>query len=129
VSLKLIIPHSVKKKDLGKTISKTQTKILKKAFFKPASPLAGKRLNLPKNTRLVKVYGTSPEGAIRIVFLFLLKNGNKVLLFHLPKKDKRIGKNITPKNKALVEELEKRLIQAKKNYPKKEYDIIPMDIS
>lgn len=124
--LKLIIPYSIKKKDFGKIILKNQFEILQKACSKPFANLAGNEITLPKNTKLIKTYGTSPDGAIRIVFLLLMENGNKVLLFYLPKKDKKIGNNITPKNSAFKSELEKRLIQIQQDYQSQNYDIIVM---
>jgi hypothetical protein len=126
-TLKLIIPHSMRKKDFGKEIDKNQLQVIKKAFSKPFLPLSGKGLRIPKKTKLIKTYATSLNGAIRIVFLLLLENKNKVLLFYKPKKDKKIGENITLKNKDFVVELEKRLLQINKDYINNEYEVITID--
>jgi hypothetical protein len=64
--------------------------------------------NLPKATKLLKVYATSPEGAMRIVHLMATEDGTLFLLFFRNKKDK-VGANITIHNKEFRRQLHKHL--------------------
>ena len=61
---------------------------------------------LPKGSRLVKLYVTTIAGARRIVFLVDVETGTGFLLFYRGKND-TIGKNITIKNPVF----RKRLLQ------------------
>lgn len=63
---------------------------------------------LPKGTRLLKVYATSPDGARRIVHLLAVADETLFLLFYRDKKD-AVGANVTIKNKAFRLQLHKHL--------------------
>lgn len=63
---------------------------------------------LPKATKLLKVYATSPEGAMRIVHLMATQDGTLFLLFFRNKKD-TVGANITIHNKEFRRQLHKHL--------------------
>ena len=71
-----------------------------------AVPIKGE--GLPKGSRLLKVYATSPDGARRIVHLLAVADDTLFLLFYLDKKD-AVGANITIKNKAFRQQLHKHL--------------------
>jgi hypothetical protein len=60
-----------------------------------AVPIKGE--SLPKGSRLLKVYPTSPQGAQRIVHLLAVAEETLFLLFYRDKKDS-LGANITIKN-------------------------------
>lgn len=53
--------------------------------------------NLPKGSRLIKMYATTVLGARRMVFLVDVASNDAFFLFYRSKKDK-IGKNITIQN-------------------------------
>ena len=64
--------------------------------------------NLPRNSKLIKLYITSIKGAQRAVFLVDNLTGDGFFLFCRSKNDK-IGKNIVIKNPLFKRELEKYL--------------------
>jgi hypothetical protein len=74
--------------------------------FELATPIKGE--GLPKGSRLLKVYATSPDGARRIVHLLAVADETLFLLFYRDKKD-AVGGNITIKNKAFRQQLHKHL--------------------
>jgi len=65
--------------------------------------------NLPKNSKLVKIYSTTVQGAKRIVLLIEIVSGDSFFLFYRSKNDK-IGQNISIQNQAFKKELHKYLL-------------------
>ncbi len=63
---------------------------------------------LPKGSRLLKVYATSPEGPRRIVHLLAVADDTLFLLFYRDKND-AVGANITMKNNAFRQQLHRQL--------------------
>lgn len=63
---------------------------------------------LPKNTYLLKAYGTSPSGAKRVVYLISRDGKDFFLLFYRSKNDE-IGGNVTIKNPAFRKALRTHL--------------------
>ncbi|MEE4212849.1 MAG: hypothetical protein V2I43_26685, partial [Parvularcula sp.] len=63
---------------------------------------------LPKGSRLLKIYATSPEGARRVVHLLAVEDETLFLLFYRDKKD-AVGANITIKNPDFRKQLHKHL--------------------
>lgn len=64
--------------------------------------------NLHKATKLLKVYATSSEGAMRIIHLMATGDGTLFLLFFRHKKDK-VGASSTIHNKEFRRQLHKHL--------------------
>jgi hypothetical protein len=107
----LIVADSIKKRELNP---------LKKVFpfdavLKAASHASkgmGIEIKSPtkiQNSKLIKINLTSPSSAGRAVFLLELNDDDLLLVMLRTKNDKKIGENITVKNKYFKEELEKNL--------------------
>ena len=103
----LIIGNSIRRKEFGDNIPNDDLEIvIRSAKAELATPIKGE--GIPKGTRLLKAYATSPKGARRIVFLMEVEGGDLFLLFYRDKKDK-IGANITIKNKSFKSQLWKHI--------------------
>lgn len=103
----LIIGNSIRRREFGDSIPNDDLEvIIRSAKAELTTPIKGG--GIPKGTRLLKAYATSPKGARRIVFLMEVKGGDLFLLFYRDKKDK-IGANITIKNKAFKSQLWKHM--------------------
>lgn len=95
--MKVVITHTIKKKEFSKgTFANKDLQIILKSFKKGIFDTI-KGLQLPFNSKLIKVYATTVYGARRIVFLIDMESGDGFLLFYRDKKD-RIGRNITLQN-------------------------------
>ena len=64
----IIVPFSIRKKELGGTVSAEAQKIFEKIKEKPALAIAITAKGLPEGTTLHKVYATTPGGAWRLLF-------------------------------------------------------------
>lgn len=94
--MKVIISHEIIRKEFKKNIANQDLKIILDSFKKGIfTSIKGE--NLPKDSKLIKVYATTVAGARRIVFLVDVQNGDAFFLFYRSKNDK-IGENITIKN-------------------------------
>lgn len=103
----LIIGNSIRRKEFGESIPSHDLEvIIRSAKVDLTTPIKGE--GIPKGTRLLKVYATSPKGARRIVFLMEVEGGDLFLLFYRDKKDK-IGANITIKNRVFKSQLWKHM--------------------
>lgn len=93
----VIISHRIKRKEFKKGIIPESDfqKILD--GFRNGIFTKIKGENLPKGTRLIKVYSTTISGARRIVYLVDVLTNDAFFLFYRSKNDK-IGKNITIDN-------------------------------
>ncbi len=103
----LIIGDSIRQLEFGEAISDSDRNVLVRAArIDLTTPIKGE--GLPKGTKLLKAYATSPAGAKRIVFMLAVKEGDLFLLFYRDKDDV-LGTNITIKNKAFKKQLGKHL--------------------
>lgn len=103
----LIIGNTIRQLEFGKAIDQSDRQVLLRAArVDLANPIKGE--GLPKGTKLLKAYATSPAGAKRIVFLLAVEEGDLFLLFYRDKSD-AVGANITIKNKAFKTQLNRRL--------------------
>lgn len=94
--MKVIISHGIIRKEFKKNIPNQDLKIILDSFKKGIfTPIKGE--NLPKCSKLIKIYATTVAGARRIVFLIDVQSGDAFFLFYRRKNDK-IGENITIKN-------------------------------
>ncbi len=102
----VIVAHSIRRKEFkrGEIPQKDLETILGSYAEGIMVPIKGE--NLPKGSRLVKLYVTTVEGARRIVFLVDVETNAGFFLFYRGKNDP-IGKNISIKNPAF----HKRLLQ------------------
>jgi len=105
--MSLIIGDSIRQKEFGSEIPEPDREvIIRSARVDLATAIKGDQL--PKGTRLLKAYATSPNGARRIVFLLEVEGGDLFLLFYRNKKD-AVGANMTIQNKAFKAQLDKHL--------------------
>lgn len=104
----VIISHRIKKKEFKKGIipQADLEKILD--GFREGVFTTIKGENLPKGSRLIKVYSTTTAGARRIVYLVDVLTNDAFFLFYRSKNDK-IGKNITIDNPEFRKVLHKYL--------------------
>lgn len=103
----LFISERIRKREFGKLIpAADKAVLLDGARPELAQPLAGK--DLPKGTRLLKVYATTKRGPRRILYLLVAAEGDLFVLFYRDKKDS-VGENMSPKNPAFNAELNRHL--------------------
>lgn len=104
--MKVVFSKTIKKKELG-NISQDELQILldydKRGIFTVI-----KWENLPKNTRLIKIYTTSASWAKRIVYMIDMLSKDAFFLFYRDKNDS-IWKNISIKNNAFKIKLQQYL--------------------
>jgi hypothetical protein len=94
--MKLVISHRISKKEFKNGIPKVDFQIIVEALGKGIfKEIKGK--NLPKASKLIKIYATTINGARRIVFLVDVLSGDAFFLLYRSKNDK-IGSNITIQN-------------------------------
>ena len=77
----LIIGESICRREFGGSIAQADLEVLLRAA-KPTLGIPNKGEHLPKGTRLLKTYATSPQGAKRVVFLLEVAKGDLFLLFY-----------------------------------------------
>ena len=105
--MSLIIGDSIRQKEFGTDIPLPDREvIIRSARVDLTTAIKGDQL--PKGTRLLKAYATSPNGARRIVFLLEVEEGDLFLLFYRNKKD-AVGGNMTIQNKTFKTQLDKHL--------------------
>jgi len=105
--MSLIIGDTIRQKEFGSEIPEPDREvIIRSARVDLATAIKGDQL--PKGTRLLKAYATSPNGARRIVFLLEVEGADLFLLFYRNKKD-AVGANMTIQNKAFKAQLDKHL--------------------
>jgi hypothetical protein len=106
--MRLILSQSICEAEFGSTsVPAVHIETLKRSRkIELAAPIKGEAL--PKGSRLLKVYATTPEGARRIVHLLAVASDTLFLLFYRDKKDP-VGANITIKNEAFRMQLHKHL--------------------
>lgn len=104
----IVISNAIRKKEFGRgKISENDKSVLKRtARLELATPIKGK--GLPRGAKIVKAYGTSANGAKRVVYMLASDNEDFMLLFYRDKNDP-IGKNITIANQAFKKELSKHI--------------------
>ena len=105
--MSLIIGNSIRQKEFGAEIPVPDLEvILRSARVDLTTAIKGE--GLPRGTRLLKAYATSPNGARRLVFLLEVNEGDLFLLFYRDKKD-AVGANMTIQNKSFKTQLNKHL--------------------
>ena len=113
--MEIIVPHRIRKRELGGTIPEEARKLFQKLKDKPAIAEIISARGLPASTTLHKVYATTEGGARRLLFFCRHTPAGAgpsperwVLLFYRDKSD-AVGKNMSHKNKEFVIELGKNL--------------------
>ncbi len=120
----LIVSHQIRTREFGKSIPEADRKVLERsARIALATPIAGE--GLPRGTRLLKAYATSPDGPRRIVYLLSVADADLFLLFFRDKKDS-VGANITMKNKAFKAQLHKHLGMLGEDIENGAYDVMEL---
>jgi len=93
----VIISHRIKRKEFKKgIINKNDLQKILDGFSEGIFTVI-KGEDLPKGSRLIKVYSTTVAGAKRIVYLVDVSNNDAFFLFYRGKNDK-IGNNISINN-------------------------------
>lgn len=93
----VIISHRIRRKEFKRgIISGDDLQTILNSFRKGIS-VSIKGRNLPKASKLIKIYATAVAGARRIVYLVDMASSDGFLLFYRSKND-RIGKNISIQN-------------------------------
>lgn len=139
----IIVPHSIRKRELSGQVSEEATKIFSKLKEKPELAVGVSAKGLPARTTLHKVYATTGDGPRRLLFFCrrapppavsptstptsLPAPERWVLLFYRDKSD-GVGKNMSAKNAEFVEQLAKNLALALDDFAKsdaqtKRYDV------
>jgi hypothetical protein len=112
--MEIIVPHRIRKRELGGTIPEEARKVFQKLKDKPGLAETITARGLPASTTLHKVYATTESGARRLLFFCRHASGTGqtserwVLLFYRDKSDP-VGRNMTHKNPEFVAELGKNL--------------------
>lgn len=106
--MRLVLAKAICEAEFGQpTVPEPQVEALKRSSrVELATALKGS--DLPKGSRLLKVYATSPEGARRVVHLLAVADETLFLLFYRDKNDP-VGANITIKNPDFRKQLRKHL--------------------
>ncbi|MGB0258054.1 MAG: hypothetical protein ACPGES_05320 [Coraliomargarita sp.] len=103
----LIIGARILKREFGDAIPEKDLQVLlRSARVALTTPI--RREGLPSGTRLLKAYATSSQGPKRIFYLLEVSGGDLLLLFYRGKTDP-VGANVTIKNKAFKQALDKHL--------------------
>jgi len=121
VRMDIIVPFSVRKKEMSGTVSDEAKKIFAKIKEKPELATAIAAKGLPNRTTLHKVYATTPGGARRLLFFCrhaptrLAESPQIperwVLVFYRNKGDP-VGDNMSQKNAAFESQLERNMTRA-----------------
>lgn len=109
--MQLIITHSIKKFELNPASDHFSLDAIK-ASAKRVWEGLGEDIKNPikiSETKLKKIYLTSSSGAGRAIFLLQIPNQKSVLVMLKLKSDKKIGSNMTVKNKNFRKALEENL--------------------
>ena len=120
----LIIGDSIRQKEFGADIPEPDREvIIRSARVDLTTAIKGDQL--PKGTRLLKAYATSPNGARRIVFLMEVEGGDLFLLFYRNKKD-AVGANMTIQNKAFKAQLDKYLNSLRNDLDAGNFEVVDL---
>ena len=109
--MKFILTASIKKSEFDPIQDLFDLRVIKIAAKKSLQGL-GKNIKSSSKipgTCLKKMNLTSSSGAGRVLFLLKIKNKKSVLVMIRPKNDKKIGTNMTVKNKKFEKFLSKNL--------------------
>jgi len=109
--MKFILTASIKKSEFDPIQDLFDLRVIKIAAKKSLQGL-GKNIKSSSKipgTCLKKMNLTSSSGAGRVLFLLKIKNKKSVLVMIRPKNDKKIGTNMTVKNKKFEKILSKNL--------------------
>jgi hypothetical protein len=125
----IIVPHAIRRKELGGQISDEARKLFAKLKEKPELAIGISSPGLPPRSSLHKVYATTGGGARRLLFFCRHPgiphlpqpaaapppssnlNERWVLLFYRNKSDS-VGRNMSPKNSDFTSQLSKNLTLA-----------------
>jgi hypothetical protein len=122
--MNIIVPHQIRKKELGGEVTVEVRKLFAKLKEKPALAAGISAPGLPSRTTLHKVYATTESGARRLLFFCrrpmpaqasggvpqtpAATTDRWVLLFYRNKSDS-VGKNMSPNNAEFTRQLAKNL--------------------
>jgi hypothetical protein len=122
--MSLIIGDSIRQKEFGTEIPEPDREvIIRSARVDLTTAIKGDQL--PKGSRLLKAYPTSPNGARRIVFLLEVEGGDLFLLFYRNKKD-AVGANMTIQNKAFKTQFDKHLNSLRDDLDSGNFEVVDL---
>jgi hypothetical protein len=123
--MEIIVPFSIRRRELGGAVGEEPRKIFAKLKESPQLAVPVSARGLPERTTLHKVYATTPGGARRL--LFFCRHAPRprapetksvgapperwVLLFYRTKGDV-VGENMSPKNPTFEAQLGRNLLEA-----------------
>jgi hypothetical protein len=122
--MNIIVPHQIRKRELGGEVAVEVRKLFAKLKEKPELAVGINAPGLPSRTTLHKVYATTEGGARRLLFFCrrpmpvpasgavpqtpAATTDRWVLLFYRDKSD-NVGKNMSPNNAEFTRQLAKNL--------------------
>jgi hypothetical protein len=122
--MSLIIGDSIRQKEFGTEIPEPDREvIIRSARVDLTTAIKGDQL--PKGSRLLKAYATSPNGARRIVFLLEVEGGDLFLLLYRNKKD-AVGANMTIQNKAFKTQFDKHLNSLRDDLDSGNFEVVDL---
>jgi hypothetical protein len=122
--MSLIIGDSIRQKEFGTEIPEPDREvIIRSARVDLTTAIKGDQL--PKGSRLLKAYATSPNGARRIVFLLEVEGGDLFLLLYRNKKD-AVGANMTIQNKAFKTQFDKHLNRLRDDLDSGNFEVVDL---
>lgn len=123
--MEIIVPFSIRRRELGGAVGDEARKLFAKLKERPQLAVPLPAPGLPERTTLHKVYATTPGGARRLLFFCRHAPPPRapetkaagtpperwVLLFYRTKGD-AVGENMSPKNPAFEAQLGRNLLEA-----------------
>lgn len=119
----VVIARSILKTEFGRVGLTADDEAVLRRTAKSAHAVFIRGEGLPPETRLVKVYGTAPGGARRVVYLAQTSDDDLLLLFFRSKND-AVGKNVTLENPVFKKALKKHLGMLKQDLENGNYEIL-----
>ena len=123
--MQLLLPASIVANEIIPLLKDFPFETIKKAAQKIKNGLGKKISRAPKNCRYFKIYLTGKTSAGRAVFLVQVIN-NQITPLLIRRKDDKIGKNITSKNRVFVAVINKNLELAIKDLENGEFEIVDL---
>ena len=123
--MQLLLPSSIVANEIIPLLKDFPFDVITKAAQKVKNGLGKKIAGAPPNCRYFKVYLTSKTSAGRAVFLMQVMN-DRIIPLLIRRKDDKVGKNITPKNRAFVSAINKNLKLTMKDLEEREFEMVEL---
>ncbi|MFH1375116.1 MAG: hypothetical protein ABIH35_00390 [Patescibacteria group bacterium] len=123
--MQLLLPASIVANEIIPLLKDFPFETIVKAAQKVKSGLGVKISGAPPNCRYFKIYLTSKTSAGRAVFLVQVIN-DQITPLLIRRKDDKVGKNITPRNRVFVATINKNLELATRDLEQGEFETIEL---